>query len=354
MISETEKRRTEKPLGIYLVEAGIITPKQVKIALEEQKLSQDRRLGEILASHGWVEQQTIDYIVEKIILPERQTQPKQLSYSGAYQSDRTKSFVRNDAEVESHGAQQLASPSRELRFLLYPHRITRFLLVFISCLVAVSFFLKFTQYYLQDYLLRDLLASLFDINGEQNFPALYSWSALLFSAMLLATIAQIKKINGERYVLYWRGLAIIFAFLSIDEAMSIHEKFMDPLQARFNTSGIFHYAWVIPAGILVIIFGLTFYKFFAALPSKTKRLFLIAGVVYVTGALGLEMVAGIYAEDSGEQNIVIAALTSIEEFMEMSGIAIFIYALLTYINTHLKGWSVKIECANKLDTGAQL
>jgi len=349
VISEIgNRKRTEKPLGVYLVEAGIVTPDQVKIALNEQKLSQKQRLGEILSSHGWVEQQTIEYLVDKVILPERQT-IEQLAYAQIHQSDRSQLNPTNKAEAESYAVQQLPSSVRELRFSLSPHRLTRFLLVFIFSLVAISFFLKFSFYFLPDYPLRDSLIPIFDINREQNIPSLYSWSALLFSAMLLAVIAQVKKIVGDRYVTHWRALAIIFVFLSLDEAMSLHEKFVEPLRDRFNTGGIFYYAWVIPASILVVVFCLTFSRFLLALPAKTKRLFLIAGTVYVAGALGLEMVAGVYDNIYGMDNIVIAALTSIEEFMEMSAIAIFIYALLTYMDTYLKGWSVKIDSANKLE-----
>lgn len=353
MISEIENRKhTEKPLGVYLVEAGIITSDQVKIALDEQKLSPNQRLGEILASHGWVEQQTIEYLVDKVILPERQT-IEQLAYAQIHQSDRSQLNPTNRAEAESYAVQQQSSSVRELRFSLAPSRLTRFLLVFIFSLAAFSFFLKFSFYFLPDYPLRDTLIPLFDINNEQNVPALYSWSALLFSAILLAVIARVKKIVGDRYFTHWRALSIIFIYLSLDEAMGLHEKFMEPLRTRFNTGGILYYAWVIPATILVIIFGLTFIRFLLALPPKTKRLFLIAGTVFVAGALGLEMVAGVYVDFRGsEDNIVIAALTSIEEFMEMSGIVIFIYALLTYINTYLKGWSVKIDCPNKLERSA--
>lgn len=60
-----------KPLGTYLVEAGLITPEQVNTALNEQKQT-DRRFGEVLASKGWVRQETVEYVMEKVVLPERQ------------------------------------------------------------------------------------------------------------------------------------------------------------------------------------------------------------------------------------------------------------------------------------------
>jgi hypothetical protein len=60
-----------KRLGGYLVEAGLLTSSQVDVALNDQKLT-GMRFGEILAARGWVKQQTIEYFMEKVILPEQE------------------------------------------------------------------------------------------------------------------------------------------------------------------------------------------------------------------------------------------------------------------------------------------
>ncbi len=59
-----------KRLGGYLVEAGLLTPAQVDMVLNDQKVT-GLRFGEILAARGWVKQQTIEYLMEKVVLPER-------------------------------------------------------------------------------------------------------------------------------------------------------------------------------------------------------------------------------------------------------------------------------------------
>lgn len=59
-----------KRIGGYLVEAGLLTPAQVDVALNDQKLT-GMRFGEILAARGWVKQQTIEYLMTKVILPEQ-------------------------------------------------------------------------------------------------------------------------------------------------------------------------------------------------------------------------------------------------------------------------------------------
>ena len=128
--------------------------------------------------------------------------------------------------------------------------------------------------------------------------------------------------------------------------MGLHEKVIDPVRSFFNTSGFFYFAWIIPASILVLTCLLVFLRFLLGLPAKTRRLFLIAGTVYVSGCIGMEMLGGYYTELHGEQNLVVAILTTIEEFLEMLGIAIFIYALLWYISTYMKGIAVRINIFN--------
>jgi hypothetical protein len=66
---------------------------------------------------------------------------------------------------------------------------------------------------------------------------------------------------------------------------------------------------------------------------RTRILFLLAGVVYVGGALGMEMVAGVYDQSHGYENAVTATMANVEETMEMAGLVIFIYALTAYLSS---------------------
>ena len=54
----------DKPLGEILVEAGLVSLAQIEIALQEQSQS-NLKIGEILALHGWIKQETADFFVEK-------------------------------------------------------------------------------------------------------------------------------------------------------------------------------------------------------------------------------------------------------------------------------------------------
>jgi uncharacterized protein YjbI with pentapeptide repeats len=54
-----------KPLGEILIEAGLISLYQIEIALKEQIQEQELLIGQILAQHTWIEQTTADFFVEK-------------------------------------------------------------------------------------------------------------------------------------------------------------------------------------------------------------------------------------------------------------------------------------------------
>ena len=68
-----------KPLGEILVEAGLISISQIEIALQEQQQS-GLLIGEILASHDWIKQKTVDFFAEQWQKIVRQEQKKPLPY----------------------------------------------------------------------------------------------------------------------------------------------------------------------------------------------------------------------------------------------------------------------------------
>ena len=136
------------------------------------------------------------------------------------------------------------------------------------------------------------LVRLFDLDREVNVPTLFSTVILLLSSLCFVAIACAKKIVQNRYFFHWAGLALLFLFLSADEALSFHETLIRPLQRVLGTSGVFHFAWVVPYGIGVIILALLYLKFLIHLPKKPRVLITLAGLIYVSGALGFEMIAG--------------------------------------------------------------
>ena len=71
--------KSNRPLGEILIEAGLISASQLEFALQLQTDSK-LRIGEILASHKWIKQQTADFFVEEWTDLLTQQQKKPLIY----------------------------------------------------------------------------------------------------------------------------------------------------------------------------------------------------------------------------------------------------------------------------------
>lgn len=59
-----------KRLGHYLIEADLLSTAQVEVALCDQEAT-GLRFGEILVKRGWLKEQTIEFLMNNIILPQR-------------------------------------------------------------------------------------------------------------------------------------------------------------------------------------------------------------------------------------------------------------------------------------------
>ncbi|MCS6782364.1 MAG: hypothetical protein RMI89_01050 [Gloeomargarita sp. SKYBB_i_bin120] len=74
-----------KPIGEYLVEAGLLDQSQVEEALAEQRVT-GNRFGDIVVARGWLQRQTIEYWMKNVIIPHRRaTQPPQPSAGAKFQ-----------------------------------------------------------------------------------------------------------------------------------------------------------------------------------------------------------------------------------------------------------------------------
>ena len=59
-----------KRIGSYLMDAGLLSSAQIDVVLSDQELT-GMRFGEILVSRGWLKSQTIEFLFQHVILPQR-------------------------------------------------------------------------------------------------------------------------------------------------------------------------------------------------------------------------------------------------------------------------------------------
>jgi hypothetical protein len=220
----------------------------------------------------------------------------------------------------------------EHKINLEPKKISLWLGSLTAFFAVISLIIQYRKFFAADKTAINL-EPLFGLETELSLPSIYSVLLLFMAAVLLALVTILKKKEGARYVFNWFILTCGFFLMTLDEGASIHELLMEPMGKLMgsNTPRVFYYTWVIPALILVFIIGLLFIKFVFALPGKTRLEFLIAAVIYLCGAVGFEMVCGIYAVLYGVNNFGINLLANFEEIFEMGGTILFIHALLDYI-----------------------
>ena len=226
---------------------------------------------------------------------------------------------------------------------LKPLKLLKVLLFIIFVLLLMNFIdIVSTYYFNNDHFLghKKLIINFdFNFNNEYNIPTYYSVFTMLVSSMLLGIIALLKKNKRNEYY-YWLGLSILFLFLSMDELFSIHEALIKPTREYLTTSGLFYFAWVIPYGIALILFALLYIRFILHLPKRTRYLFILSGVIFISGAVGVEMFEGKAVELYGRDNIIFALYYTFEEMLEMLGMAVFIYALISYIGDTIKSFTI--------------
>jgi len=67
-----------------------------------------------------------------------------------------------------------------------------------------------------------------------------------------------------------------------------------------------------------------------------RRTFFVAATIYIGGCIGFELIGGHYAELHGRENLIYSMIATVEESLEMGGIIVFIWGLLTYISENHK------------------
>ncbi|WP_156879222.1 hypothetical protein [Salinimicrobium xinjiangense] len=175
-----------------------------------------------------------------------------------------------------------------------------------------------------------------NFNMEKNLPSIFSGILHFASSILLLLIGR-KVVRNKSF---WFFLSFLFLFTGLDEILRLHEKMGKSISHTIETSSIFLFSWVIPYGIAAIIIAVIIFKPLFSLDKGTIRSFLLSALLFLSGAVGVEMFTGWYIEyyqlDLTRLLVIPDAfiLSTIEELLEMLGLSYFIYSLLVFKMKH--------------------
>ena len=228
---------------------------------------------------------------------------------------------------------------------LQPWVAAKFFAIVITVLIVVGASANYAVYNVAphpDHPVADVLKR-FDLGHEPSIPAFYSAAAMVASAGLLFFLGRRDRAQSRRPA--WYALSILFLLLAIDEAVMFHEM-VDTAMNRLNLGRMFYFSWVIPGFIFAAVVGLAFLKFLLSLPHRTRNLLILSGVVFLAGAIGMEIIAGLIFDAAASEEAAVGSIAhvivqAIEEGLEMTGVAIFFCALIDY--THQSGLRLEIR-----------
>jgi len=183
---------------------------------------------------------------------------------------------------------------------------------YMSILYVFAFFfiiahasLYFYHYHFES--LPRLLLQMFDLDQENNLPTWFSGFILLNVAFFLFAYSRTENLEKKPY---WLILSVGFLALAIDEVAGIHE----------TINSVTDINWAIPAGILLFVLAAAFVPFLFSLRRGLALLFLLSGLMYVSGAIVVELAS----EHNNSDSMVYKMHVAIEEALEMLGVLLFL------------------------------
>lgn len=233
-----------------------------------------------------------------------------------------------------------AAPSLDGKLTI--RSVTRILIVVAAILVIISLTTQVMARQL-DMDPNRFTLSFFNLDVERNVPTTFQALLLFGNAMLFAGIALLKWSTSNRWRWHWAILSAIFVLLTWDEIIEVHEHLIH-IMRPFGLSGIFYFAWIIPAAVAVAILGVAYLRFVLAMSNPPRNRIIIAGVIYLTAIFPFEAIGGWYFERMGEQvNIQYVLLTTVEETLEMVALIVLLHALARYLGALLALASIEVH-----------
>jgi len=217
-----------------------------------------------------------------------------------------------------------------MKIILHTKQIITFLSLVAILLILANIIMLFIYFSVNNPDQFDFV-QMVDLDQEANLPTLFSSILLLIAGFLFYLLAQVAKEKTKEQYKYWLGLSFVFVFLGFDESATIHETLGDYTEKFVDTGGYLHYPWVLSYGLLLVILGFLYLRFFLRMEKKIFRSFMLAAFIFLSGAIGFELLGAKEAALHGTDTVLYCTLYTIEESLEMFGVIYLIRLLLNLL-----------------------
>ncbi|MEA2819613.1 MAG: hypothetical protein QOJ86_1617 [Bradyrhizobium sp.] len=199
----------------------------------------------------------------------------------------------------------------------------------IACISILSVMLGWWNIYRILTISIDVRVAILDLADEQlSLINFLQPVALIYSALLCGICSKLEAQSLERRSFVFLSVGfLILAFGEIN--INSHSIYIDRFSSFFETKS--PAAILLPLLIFPIGSALYLSKLLRHLPTRHSLLFICCGIVYISGALGMEMASQSLAIKYGYSSSAYIIAAGLEETFETIGIVGFCLAVTSYI-----------------------
>ena len=170
------------------------------------------------------------------------------------------------------------------------------------------------------------------------------FASLLFFANGLFFFVLYRIGGDTRYAHFvWLILGAVFCFLAVDEFAAIHERLIHPVRKGLQVGGYLYFAWIIPYAAGVIVLAALVIIPLWRLGLRYRILFGVAGLLFLGGSVGIEMLGGNnYDANHKQVDLTYRLYQTAEESLEFTGLIVLIYTLLDLIRSRTNNVTVRL------------
>lgn len=222
------------------------------------------------------------------------------------------------------GRQSPEAPD-EMKLTLSSQYLWQFILYCIPALAVLSVLMAEVKSRSDSFVIIEI-ADRFILNNEASIPTVLSF-LLMLTASQLAFLAFVsaQKHHKTALNLYWLVAGLILIALAYDEAAQVHES----IKAVLFREVFQNHGWIFVAMPVVLTVAVFFVPFLRALPPRLAKQLILAMAIFLSGAIVIEGIGGVYSFQMGK-DLIYRCITVLEESVELVGISYLNIVLLEH------------------------